>query len=357
MAKLPGPWYWEARKAWYVIVGGRRVQLGLDPPGKPPERSKKTGRWNPPPEILGAFHNLMTQGTPRPEEAGDGTLVADVLQSFINWCKQNRARETTERYFDFLDRFNKAHPAFRVTQINAGHVTKWLDGQDGWGPTTKRNAITALMRAFNWACKNYGLTLNPIKGMEKPEARTRTETLTPEEFEKILAAAKPRFRDLLIVSWDSGARPFEVKRLEARHCKLDKQRAIIPKEEAKGRKRPRVFYFPTERSMGVIRRLMAEHPRGLLFLNHKRREWTAMAVKCAFAALDDVLGRRITHYSLRHSFVTRKLVAGVDSHIVAALAGHRDTSMIDKVYSHVADDEGFMLEQARRDNCSQTASV
>jgi hypothetical protein len=25
-----------------------------------------------------------------------------------------------------------------------------------WGPTTKRNAITALQRAFNWAVKNRG---------------------------------------------------------------------------------------------------------------------------------------------------------------------------------------------------------
>jgi hypothetical protein len=47
-----------------------------------------------------------------------------------------------------------------------------------------------------------------------------------------------RFRDLLIASYDSGGRPFEVKELEARHCQFDKQRAVIPKDEAKGRKPP-----------------------------------------------------------------------------------------------------------------------
>lgn len=349
MAKQPEPWYWEARNAWYVIVGGKRVQLGQHPKDcKPPEKSKKTGRWSPPQPILDAFHNLMTQGTPRPEEAGDGMLVADVFQSFITWCRQNRAQETTDRYFDFLDRFNEAHLGLRLRQMNAAHVTTWLDKQPGWNSTTKRSAITAIMRAFNWGAKNMGLTRNPILGMEKPEAKTRTDALTLEEFEVLLRAAKPRFADLLIVSWDSGARPFEVKRLEARHCQLDKQRAVIPKEEAKGRKRPRVFYFPTQRSLEVMRRLCEEHPEGPLFLNQKRKAWTAMAVKCAFASLDHVLGRRVTHYSLRHSFVTRKLVAGVDSHIVAALAGHRDTSMIDKVYSHVAEDHGYMLEQAKK---------
>ena len=54
-------------------------------------------------------------------------------------------------------------------------------------------------------------------------------------------------------------------------------------------------------------------------------------------------------YDLRHSFVTRKLQAGVDSHVVAALVGHKDTKMIDTVYSHVADDYKFMLDAARKD--------
>jgi integrase len=59
--------------------------------------------------------------------------------------------------------------------------------------------------------------------------------------------------------------------------------------------------------------------------------------------------KRFRQYDLRHSFVTRKLRAGVDSHIVAALVGHKDTRMIDSVYSHVADDANFMLDAAKKD--------
>jgi integrase len=59
--------------------------------------------------------------------------------------------------------------------------------------------------------------------------------------------------------------------------------------------------------------------------------------------------KRFRQYDLRHSFVTRKLRAGVDSHVVAALVGHKDTKMIDAVYSHVADDHDFMLGEARKD--------
>src|ERR1700730_13223588 len=177
MARQPSPWYWPERSAWYVIFAGKRIPLGPHPEtAKAPKRGKN-GRWNAPATILDAFHKLMTQGAARPHEPGDGTLIADVFQEFIRWCRANRARKTTERYFDFLDNFNRAHQGLRVSQVHTGYVTKWLERKQGWNATTRKNAITALQRAFNWGRKNFGLTHNPIRGMEKPEAKTRTGIL------------------------------------------------------------------------------------------------------------------------------------------------------------------------------------
>jgi hypothetical protein len=198
--------------------------------------------------------------------------------------------------------------------------------------------------------------------------------------------------------------------LEARHLELDKQRAVIPGEEAK-RGRTRVIYFPTDRSMEIINRLAKEQPTGPLFRNNQGKPWTAFAVKLRFNRIQIAIGRqemakrgiastisaddieafaaklpktklnplngketavkpselrskakraliareakqfakRLRQYDLRHSFVTRKLRAGVDSHVVAALVGHKDTKMIDTLYSHVADDYEFMLDAARKD--------
>ncbi len=112
---------------------------------------------------------------------------------------------------------------------------------------------------------------------------------------------------------------------------------------------PRAIYFPTTRSLEIIRRLVNEHPDGPLFLNLAGNPWTRFAVKCRFDRLQEKMGKRYRQYDFRHSFITRKLLAGVDSHIVAALAGHRDTKMIDSTYSHIADDYKVMLEQAKKD--------
>lgn len=359
MARKPSPWYRKERNEWCVTLDGHHHRLGEHPEGAArPERSKKTGRWNAPEQIERAFRKLLDGLSPdeaATASAAEGETVIGVLDAFITWCKENRKARTAGRYEELCQSFVRASVdgvkvgTLPVAKLSSRHVTAWLASQAGWGPTTKRNAITALQRGFNWAVTNLGLDRNPIKGMEKPQANRRTDVVTPAEFEKLLAAVKDQpFRDVLVISYDTGCRPQELKMLEARHIDLGCRRAVIPGKEAKGGI-TRTIYFPTDRSVEVIQRLVAARPAGPLFLNRLGNRWTGMAIKCRMEDLDGVLGRRVTHYSLRHSFVTRKLLAGVDSHVVAGLAGHKDTKMIDAVYSHVADDHEFMLREAMRD--------
>jgi site-specific recombinase XerD len=355
MAKKPRPWYREDRDAWYVTIAGTRHRLGAHPDDAPtPKRSPKTGHWNSPRQIDAAFQALLHGNSPTSGVVGE--TVVNILDDFISWSQENKSAITTQRYREYCQSFvdfridGGIHiGALSVDRLTSKHVTQWL-GSKKWGPTTKRNAITALQRGFNWAVKNRGLQRNPIYGMEKPKAKTRTSIISSPEFEKILAEIPDEeFRDLLIVSYDSGARPFEIKNLERRHVQIDRHIAVVPAVESKGRTQPRTIYFPTTRSTDIISRLCEEHTNGSLFRNRRGNKWTASAVKCRLEDLDHVLGRRVRQYDLRHSWITRKLIAGVDSHIVAKLAGHRDTKMLDTTYSHVAQDYAFMLEQAKRD--------
>jgi hypothetical protein len=69
-----------------------------------------------------------------------------------------------------------------------------------------------------------------------------------------------------------------VKCLEARHIEFDKQRAVIPAEEAKGKRHTRGVYFPTEQSLDIIRRLCEKYPTGPLYRNVRGNKWTGDAV-------------------------------------------------------------------------------
>lgn len=367
MARKASPWWWENEKGWYVNYQGRRRFLGKHPEGaKPPAKSKRTGKWNAPQEIEDAFHRLMTgqedvapapaeQVSQQPAEVDESGTVLAMFKSFNKWCKENRGELTARGYKDILEDFinfeskGEQIGLLPADKVNAGHVTAWLESQTTWGPTTRRNAITAIQRAFNWCVGNLGLARNPIQGMHKPTAKRRSSVVTPAELEKILQNVSAQLADLLTVTYDSGARPQEVKRLEARHIDFENQRAVIPADEAKGRQHARVIYLPTEESLAIVRRLCEKYPQGPIFRNSKGNAWTGDAVKCAFARLADVIGRTVKHYDFRRTFITRKIIAGVDSHVVAKLAGHQTTAMIDKHYSCIADDAEFMLQQAQKD--------
>ncbi|HZZ77034.1 MAG TPA: tyrosine-type recombinase/integrase [Gemmataceae bacterium] len=329
MARHAKPWWWEERQGYYAFVRGARLRLG---------DTKK--------QAEDELKRLLKEG---PVEVADRTLLAVLLDDFLDFVRENRAPKTYRGYLDFCQSFLKKFPKLKIDELSPDHITEWLKGHKTWNSTTKRGAITCLQRALNWARKNKGLKVNVLAGMEKPLAKTRTTVITNAEFKALLSEVKDReFKDLLIFSYDCGCRPQESKRLEARHLDLAKKRAVLPATEAKGKRAPRAIYIPTARALKIIKERMKAMPEGPIFRNYRGRPWTASAVKCRFAKLEEKLGKRYQQYAFRHTWITQKLIAGVDSHVVAALSGHSDSSMIDRVYSHVADDHKFMLQAASK---------
>lgn len=337
MARPNKPWYWKARQAWYVKIDGKRHPLGPDKD-----------------QAHRLYHELMAASPHQPPPI-QSKYINELLQVFLDWTKQNRAPKTYRGYFDFCDPFEKHYHGLRITELTPAHVYDWLDTRTTWNSTTKRNGIICLMRAMNWGAKMGYIDSNPITGIEKPAANNRTSIVTTDDLTELVGKIRDAaFRELCIVSFDLGCRPQEIKVIEARHVQLDKQRCLIPADEAKGR-RARAIYIPTQRSLAIVERLTQQYPDGPIFRNPRGNPWTANAVRCRFRRLEEKIGKRFRQYDFRHGFITRKLLAGVDSHVVASLAGHTNTRMIDQVYSHVAEDHKFMLEAAQKDIISADA--
>ena len=318
-------WYWKARKQWCVKINGKRHMLGPD--NEEAERK---------------FHAM--KANPEKEIAKNSLLEA--LDAFLAWTHENRAERTHERYQELLQSFIDFVGDIPIESVKAFLVQQWFEQHD-WNSTTQNTAGRAIKRALNWAEDMGYCDRNPISGMTLPKSRARTSTISVDEFDELISHVHDRnFSDLLMVSYDSGSRPQEINRLEARHIQLDKQRAVIPTDEAK-KGIPRAIYLPTDRSLAIIKRLMIQHPSGLLFRNTKGRQWTRSAIKCRFARLEEKVGKRFRQYDLRRTWITGKIKAGVDSHVVASLSGHQSTQMIDRHYSVIADDPEFMLNQAK----------
>ena len=218
-ADLP-PGGGKTNPAGMSIIKENGTSSGSTRRERPNRRKARRRSWNAPAAIEEKFRKLLGGQVP-PALAATGDSVVQVLDDFITWCKQIRAARTAARYEDFCQDFVKSSEggvkfgALPVTLLTSRHVTAWLNQRPTWGSTTKKNAITAVSRALNWAVKNRGLDRNPVRGMDKPEAKRRSSIVTAEEFETIMSKANGPFADLLTVSYDSGARPFEAKGLGA----------------------------------------------------------------------------------------------------------------------------------------------
>ncbi len=399
----PEPFYRPKKNRWYVEINGKQINLG-------PNEDSARVRWH---QILGGAIPQPNQSAP----PSSGPLACVVIDLFLAWCHKHRSPRTAEWYGNHLQSFLDSLPdaaTIAADQVKPFHVVNWADAHETWGSMHRRGAITAVQRAFSWAEKLGHIAKSPVRGIEKPAPKRREQVLTEEEFRGLLSYVKePCFRDVLEFSWETGSRVQEVRIIEARHVRLDRGRIELPPQEAKGKKRWRFIYL-TPRSEQIVRRLLVRHPSGLLFRNAVGNAWAAESFNNRFCRLQHRLGRetlkrqgftldparirsfaatlrrekteggrtviksendllrearkkltakeaakRGTKYaltSIRHSFATRLLEAGVDHLTVSALLGHADGSMLAKVYSHVGQKTDFLRDALLRASRGRAAT-
>lgn len=247
---------------------------------------------------------------------------------------------------------------------------------------------------------------NPLAHLEVPSAEARDQYISPAEFNRLLHAVPDEcFANLLIVTYETGCRPQESMRIEARHVDLNQSRWVFPPRESKGKAMPRVVYL-SQRATDISARLATEHPAGAIFQKKNGTSWNKDAVGCAFDRLLVRMGKaelkragetldegqvasfaktlaksrvvrgvrapksesdllcesrrkllqrrarqaapRYSLYALRHSWATNALQRGVDALTFAILMGHKDPSTLARTYQHLSHNPEHLLAQARQ---------
>lgn len=366
--KFPKPWC-RKNRGWYVTLDGEQIPLGKDREA-----------------AMAAYHKLMRQ--PKEKRKLSSVSVAALIDKFLDHVQKNLAIDTYIWYQSRLQCWVTKYPELAVEDLKPFHVQEWIDDIDQ-SAGTKRNYARSIQRCLAW-CEEMGhIERSPIAKFKKPGGGKREKIISVKEYETILSFVRnDSFRDLLVVTWESGCRPQESLIVESRHVDLERCRWFIPKDEAKGRKHDRMVYL-NDASLEITRRLMLAHPSGKLFLNSDGADWTTDSVNCAFVQLQARMGRqkvetpKITRkrvppeqkaehlaavaerrkqrnklaqklgekyclYNFRHTWMNRLLTSGVDSLTVAVLAGHVDPSTLATTYQHLSENTGFLLSQAKR---------
>jgi len=198
--------------------------------------------------------------------------------------------------------------------------------------------LDLLRRRVSWSLFNqtvcalrvfFGVTLNrpDVVTMIPYGKRPRTVpvVLSPEETLRFLEAVRPgRDRVLLQTAYACGLRLGEVTHL--RVADIDSARRVIVVRRGKGQKDRLVPLSP--RLLEVLRAYwLTDRPRGWLFPGRdpaRPLNETAIQKLCQRVVTGLGLAKRVTPHTLRHSFATHMLEAGVDVRTVQAILGHTD---------------------------------
>ena len=161
----------------------------------------------------------------------------------------------------------------------------------------------------------------------------RVRYLTVAEAQRLLNAAHPAFRPLVRAALETGCRYGELTRAEVQDYNPDTGTLVIRKSKT-GKARHVVL---TEEGAEFFRSHCAGRS-GFMFTHIRGSAWKRseqaqpMRAACTAAHITPAVG----FHTLRHTWASLAVVAGVPLLVVAKNLGHTDTRMVEKHYGLMA---------------------
>jgi site-specific recombinase XerD len=339
MPRFPRPRYRKDKDLWYVQINRRQHQLAKGKANKK-EAERRYG-------LLMAAHPRA--GVP---------LTVTVICALYREHARAELSESAVTFYDFyLSDFASTHPNLQVAALQPHHVTAWLKVRaNTWKSTsTRHNAVAAVKRAFRWAEAEGYIEASPIRHVKLPAMGRRQRIMTEGEFQRALAVTPDReFRDFLIALRETGARPGRLAMLWAADLDFEKGTAL-PRPRAKDGKviarvnksKPYRPIYLNGPMMSLLRDLATQYQTGPLFRNSEGKAWSTRALGKRW----EVVRRRaklpadVVLYTLRHTFASDAITAGVSLAATAELLGHTDATVTARVYVHLTE-KGAHLKDA-----------
>jgi site-specific recombinase XerD len=207
------------------------------------------------------------------------------------------------------------------------------------GPEEVRQYLLLMVHQRHVAWSTYNITLCALRffyqttlgraglldGIPCPKEPKRLPVVLSREEVAIFLAAAPRLksRTMLTMAYAAGLRVSEIVALEVGD--IDNQRMLIRIRQAKGLKDRNVMLSP--KLLELLRTYWRrERPRRFLFPSQTEKPLSTgqVMLTCRRTRRRSGLNKDVTVHTLRHSFATHLLEAGVDLRTIQVLLGHRN---------------------------------
>jgi len=268
----------------------------------------------------------------------------------------------------------KALAGKTVALLTTRELSRWRDGllTKGLAPASVGRITRMLQAALTLAADRDARIANRdawrrgLKGLADAEGGTRNVIIDDDQVRSIIATAPaegPEFALLVEVAAVTGSRPIQIARLHASDVQADRSdpRLMMP-TSAMGRRKV-IGRRPVPISADLafrLRRFTAGRPASALLFPHSdgkgwrgTRHYRPFRRTVERAGLDPEI---VTIYALRHSSITRSLLASVPIRIVAA-AHDTSVAMIERTYSKSIADHADTVTRAAMLKVEQPAAA
>jgi site-specific recombinase XerD len=247
---------------------------------------------------------------------------------------RNLSPRTQNQYLVSVSTFAKhfGKPPDRLGPEEIRSYQLFLLHQKGLCPSSLNVTVCALRFLYRVTLKqDWDIQMIPFAKRPKklPVVLSRSEVVR-----FLNAVHNLKYRTLLMTTYAAGLRVSEVTRL--RVSDIDSSRMCIRVEQGKGNKDRYVML--SSKLLDYLRDYWRRYrPVHWLFTGRQQEHLTIDTVQrvCKQARFDSGIKKILTPHTLRHSFATHLLEAGVDLRTIQLLMGHQSLSTT-ALYLHVA---------------------
>jgi len=265
--------------------------------------------------------------------------IADVLQVAppASWNTTLHGRRSRGRVEWFLRSASSSRPDFPAAEaFTTARVANHLVAmeRDGKSTASQNRTLSAIMSVWRRAHRLGLLEVAPPEGLYQREPKGRRRVLSPEEEPRLLAALAEPYRSLAAFLLASGLRVGEALALRWEDVEQDFQdlsKRVLVRDSKNGDAR----VVPGVRAFVPSPNRSWYGPGPFTRISHSAFDHAFRAAKATLGLAGD---RELVPHSLRHTYATRLVVAGVPLSVVARLLGHR-TVRTTMRYSHVSDED------------------
>ena len=271
----------------------------------------------------------------------DSITFSEAFKVYYKQCEKRLAVSTLrciKNAYDSLEIFYDR----KLVSITPNEIEDWLFSLDHSNSTN--NVYLAKLKAFlNFCVKREYLTLSPARNISKlKEKKVECDFITEDEMIMLYNQIENRVNKIsLLILFYTGLRIGELAGLSLSdmddddhmiHLHHTRKQAKIS-DEFKNPQSKRTVPCP-RKLYDMVKQFMIESEKEFPFFNEYRNFYYALN-----KISKPVLGRTIHPHTLRHSYASMMINAGVDIYTLSRLLGHQSIETTTKVYAHLYKDK------------------